>query len=46
MIFTAASEQYLQMAKVIESPADEFLCFCNFIKRKNELEMARIRKLS
>lgn len=46
MIYTAANEQYLEMARVVESPADEFLCFCNFIKRKNELEIARIKKIN
>jgi hypothetical protein len=45
MIYTAANEEYLQMGKVVESPADEFLCYCNFIKRKNELEIARIKRI-
>ena len=44
MLFAAAGEDYLKITKVVESPADEFLFFVNYIKRKNELDTARIKR--
>jgi hypothetical protein len=44
MLYVAASERYLDIVKVVETPADEFLFFVNFLKRKNQLDEARIRR--
>jgi hypothetical protein len=44
MLYTAAGERYLDISKVVDSPADEFLFYINFVKRKNELETARIKR--
>jgi len=44
MLFAAANEQYLKIKDVVDSPADEFLFYINFLKRKNELEAARIKR--
>lgn len=44
LLFIAANEQYLNIAKVVESPAVEFLHFCNFYKRKTELDVQRIKQ--
>jgi hypothetical protein len=44
MLFAAANENYLDIVKVVESPADEFLFYINYLKRKNELDAARIKR--
>jgi hypothetical protein len=44
MLFAAANENYLDISRVVDSPADEFLFYINFVKRKNELEAARIKR--
>jgi hypothetical protein len=44
MVFAAANENYLDITKVVDSPADEFLFYINFLKRKNELETNRIKR--
>jgi hypothetical protein len=44
MLYAAANEKYLDISRVVDSPADEFLFYINFIKRKNELEAARIKR--
>lgn len=43
MIFIAAGEKYLDINRVIESPAVEFLNFMNFYKKKCELDHERIK---
>jgi hypothetical protein len=42
MLYVAAGEQYLNISKVIEQKAEEFLMFMNFYKRKTELDTKRI----
>jgi hypothetical protein len=44
MLYAAAGEDYLKIKDVVKSPADEFLFYINFTKRKNELEVARINR--
>jgi len=47
MLYVAANEGYLKIngyKNVIESPAEEFLTFMNFFKRKTELDIARIKQ--
>lgn len=47
MLYTAAKEGYLQIngyKDVISSPAQEFLAFMNFYKRKGEVEVAMIKQ--
>jgi hypothetical protein len=46
MLFVAAGEQYLKIREVTLSPANEFLYFMNFYKKKSELEMKRINSLN
>jgi hypothetical protein len=43
MLYTAAGEQYLNISKVIEQKAEEFLMFMNFYKRKTDLDNKRIK---
>lgn len=43
MIYVAAGERYLDIDKVIKSPAIEFLNFMNFYKKKCELDFNRIK---
>ena len=44
MLYAAAGEDYLKIREVVDSPAEEFLFFINFLKRKNQLDAARIKK--
>lgn len=44
MIYIAAGENYLDISKVVETPAIEFLNFMNFYKKKSELDYNRIKK--
>ena len=44
MLYSAANEDYLKINKVIKTPIDEFFTFMNFLQRKNELDLARIKK--
>jgi len=44
MLYAAAGEDYLKIKDVVDSPADEFLFYINFIKRKSELDAARIKR--
>ena len=46
LLYVAAGEQYLNISKVTETPANEFLFFMNFYKRKSELDMKRIQSLN
>lgn len=44
MLYAAAKEDYLNIEKVLQTPANEFLTFVNFYIRKSELDANRIRK--
>mgnify|MGYP001212200171 CR=1 FL=1 len=47
MLYVAANEGYLKINgydNVIDSPAEEFLAFMNFFKRKTELDIKRIKQ--
>jgi len=46
MLYIAASENYLDINKVVESPALEFLTFINFYTRKTKLNNDRIKSNS
>jgi folate-binding Fe-S cluster repair protein YgfZ len=43
MLYVAAKESYLDINKVVESPALEFLTFMNFYTRKTKLDNDRIK---
>lgn len=38
MLYYAANENYINIEKVLETEAQSFLTFCNFLVRKNEVE--------
>ena len=46
MIYTAASEKFLDIDEVLKKPASDFLMYVNFYTRKQELENKRIQKIS
>lgn len=43
MLYTAANEEYLKINDVVKSPAEEFLNFMNFYKKKNQLEIEKMK---
>jgi hypothetical protein len=43
MLYIASGEDYLKINQVIKSPAEEFIAFMNFYKRKCELDANRIK---
>lgn len=45
MLYISAGEEYLEIDRVVNSPASEFLYFMNFYKRKQELEMMRLETI-
>ncbi len=46
MIFTAASEKFLDIDEVLKKPATDFLMYINYYMRKQELEAERLDKIS
>ncbi len=46
MIFTAASEKFLDIDEVLKRPASDFLMYVNYYMRKQELEAERIEKIN
>jgi hypothetical protein len=46
MIFTAASEKFLDIEEVLKRPASDFLMYVNYYMRKQELEAERIEKIN
>jgi len=46
MIFTAASEKFLDIDEVLKKPATDFLMYINYYMRKQELEAERIEKIN
>jgi hypothetical protein len=46
MIYQAANEKFLDISRVTEKPANEFLMYINYYIRKQELEKERINKIN
>jgi hypothetical protein len=46
LIYVAANESYVDINKVLESPAQEFLHFANFYTRKSYLDTKRIKTMN
>ena len=46
MLYSAASENFLDIDKVLEKDVREFLNHLNYLIRKNELERLRIERAS
>jgi hypothetical protein len=46
MIFTAASEKFLEIDEVLKKPASDFLMYINYYMRKQELEAERLEKIN
>lgn len=46
MILSAADGKFLDIGDVIKKPAVEFLHYCNYTQRKNEIDYNRIKRNS
>lgn len=46
MLYVAAGEQYLKIEEVVKTPAENFLNFMNFYKKKSQLEAERIKNMN